>query len=331
MYNEILKGSDKMSRLRPMYSSVKLNIAITSDNHLDINAKTNKNRIKIIKKTIRDIGDSTSKADAYITVGDNTSRGITENWEAVRESYKDFSAAEQIIFTIGNHDSWSRDVYIGSDEGINNFYKYSGIICGNNISKPYFSKIIKGYHLIFLGTDAEPENEDCAALSAEQLSWFEDEMKEADDSGKPVFVFCHQSVNGNHGLPRTWSEKEDPSWSPEIGGIGKESDAVKAILEKHENVFYFSGHSHMGLCGESGAKKASYAKSFEKHGGVNYINLPCLTRPNHHGDNDKTGQGVMLEVYADKVVIRPRNFVKRRMNKKIIIRDGKPYLEEKLK
>ena len=37
----------------------------------------------------------------------------------------------------------------------------------------------------------------------------------------------------------------------------------------------------------------------------------------------------MLEVYDGKVVIRPRNFRKKKMNKKTAIRNGKPYLEEK--
>jgi hypothetical protein len=39
------------------------------------------------------------------------------------------------------------------------------------------------------------------------------------------------------------------------------------------------------------------------------------------------GIGVIIEVYADRVVLRPHNFAHRAMNRKVMIRDGKPYLE----
>ena len=85
----------------------------------------------------------------------------------------------------------------------------------------------------------------------------------------------------------------------------------------------------MGICGDKFAEKSGYS-SFETHDGVNYINLPCLTRPNHHGETDKTGWGYLLEVYDSKVVIRPRNYVRKKMNKRIIIQNGKPYFEVKI-
>ena len=36
---------------------------------------------------------------------------------------------------------------------------------------------------------------------------------------------------------------------------------------------------------------------------------------------------VLIEVYEDRVAIRPRNFAHRAMNRKVMIRNGKPYLE----
>ena len=316
-----------MSKIKPLYDGIRLNVAITSDNHLDINTKTNKNRIKIIRRTLKDIQKSACPFDAYITVGDMTSRGITENWEKVKESFDGFSPAENIMFALGNHDSWDENKYKGYANAIKNYYKYNEIICGQKLENPYFSRVIKGYHFIFLGSTDVPENEDCAELGEEQIEWLKAELDSAAESGKPIFVFCHQSINGNHGLPRTWEENEQ-DWEPEIGGIGRESDKVKSIVTQYKNVYYFSGHSHMGLCGENSLKVNGYA-SFEQHDGVNYINLPCLTRPNHHGETAKTGFGLLLEVYADRIVIRPRRFETKTMNKKIIIKDGKPYFEEK--
>ncbi len=319
-----------MSKIEPMYDGIKLNIAITSDNHIDIKSKANKKRIKMIKKVLDDVENGTQRFDAYITVGDTTSRGgFSENWELVKGAFEGTDPADNILFTIGNHDCWGEDGYEWNTEALANFAKYSKEICKNDIDKPYFSKVIKGYHFIFLGSDGVAENEDCADISEEQKAWFKAEMDEAAKSGKPVFVFCHQSVNTNHGLPRTWTEKEDPNFPPEIGGIGKDSDDIKKILDAHKNVYYFSGHSHMGLNGEKCAKKNGYS-SYETHDGVHYYNLPCLTRPNHHGENEKTGQGLVIEVYESKVVIRPRNFLKKKMNKKVAVQDGKPFIEEEI-
>lgn len=319
-----------MSRIQPMYDGIKLNVAITSDNHLDVNSKENSKRIRTVRKVLSDVQKSLRRFDAYITVGDTTSRGLTENWEAVKKCFKGFNPAENIIFTLGNHDSWSEDGYEGYADGIKNYLKYSKEICRNDIDKPYFVKIINGYHFIFLGTDGVPENEDCASLSQEQKLWFASEMERAEKSGKPVFVFCHQSINTYHGLSRTWEAKENPDFPPEIGGIGKDSDDIRKILASHKNVYYFSGHSHMALCGEKSAEKNGFA-TFENHDGVNFINLPCLTRSCHHGGDERIGQGAVLEVYDDKVVIRPRNFRKRKMNRKIKIQNGKPFFEEAIK
>lgn len=315
-----------MSRIQPMYDSIKLNIAITSDNHIDINAKNNSQRIKTIKKVLGDVQNSTAPVDAYITVGDTTSRGITENWETVKECFKGFKPAKQMFFALGNHDCWSEKGFDGGyDDAIANYYKYLDEICSFKTDKPYFSKVINGYRIIFLGNTCQAYDEDCAALGKDELEWLDCELKEASADGKPIFIFCHQSINNNHGLPKTWDENEK-DWAPEIGGIGSESDELKKIITQYKNVFYFSGHSHMGLCGEKSLEKNGYA-SFEQHDGVNYINTPCLTRENHHGETKKTGYGYLLEVYDGKVVIRPRNFRKKKMNRKIIIKDGKPFLE----
>lgn len=315
-----------MSRIKPLYEEIKLNIAITSDNHIDTNVKANNKRIKIIKKTLKDIEKSTVPFDAYVTVGDMTSRGIKKNWEVVKECFRGFTPAKNILFAMGNHDAWDESGFEkGYENAVANYLKYCKEICGLEIDKPYFSRNIKGHIFIFLGNSQAAENEDCACLGNEEIEWFKGEMDKADATGRPVFVFCHQSVNNNHGLPKTWDEDEE-DWEPEIGGIGKESDEIEKILKQHKNVFYFSGHSHMGLCGEKSRAERGFS-SFEEHDGVNYINLPCLTRWNHHGENEKTGIGYLLEVYENKVVIRPRNYTKHKQNKKIIIKDGNPYFE----
>ena len=312
----------KMSSLKPLYNGIRLNALIVSDTHIDCKHPLPALPKYWLRSAAKDAEKSVHRMDAFITVGDTTSRGSEKNWQMVAQALKKRNPADRVIFAIGNHDCWNDD---GFDAAIENFYKYSKSITGNKRETPYFSHIINGYHFVFLGTDSDSGCE--AQFSDEQMAWFASEMEKAGKSGKPVFVFCHQSLNGRHGLPRTWDREEKPDRDPMEGGIGERSDEVAAILKKYKNVFYFSGHSHMGLCGENKAKTEGYS-SFEYEDGVCLINLPSLACGNHHGEVDSMGIGVVLEVYEDRVVIRPRFTSTNRWNKSVMIKDGKPFLEQ---
>ena len=311
-----------MSSLKPLYPGIKLNALIVSDTHIDCRHPLPALPKYWLRSAAKDAEKSLNRMDAFITVGDTTSRGSEKNWQLTAQALKNRNPADKMIFAIGNHDCWNDD---GFEAAVENFYRYSKTITGNKREKTYFSHIIKGYHFIFLGTDSDSGCE--ANFSDEQMNWLASEMEKAGKSGKPIFVFCHQSLNGRHGLPRTWDREEDPNRDPMEGGIGERSDEVASILKKYKNVFYFSGHSHMGLCGEN-KKAAEGYSSFEYEDGVCLINMPSLACGNHHGEVDTMGIGAVLEVYEDKVVIRPRFTSTHRWNKSVMIKDGKPYLEQ---
>ena len=307
-----------MSKITPLHQNVKLLLAVTSDNHIDHKHPIPALPVYWLTQSLKDAEKSAHPVDAYITVGDTTSRGSEKNWQMARRCFQKTRPAKHIFLTVGNHDLWGDDDF----EAVKARYlRYSNEICKTNHTNTWFSHVVNGYKLVFLGNTADAGCE--AHLGEEQLAWLNAELDAA--AGKPAFVFCHQSLNGRHGLPRTWDRNETAT-DPMEGGIGTESDAVAAILKAHKNVFYFSGHSHMGLCGEARKKAENYA-SFEEEDGVQLINLPSLACGNHHGDDRSMGIGVIVEAYADRVVIRPRNFAHRSMNRKVLIRDGKPYLE----
>ncbi len=74
-------------------------LAITSDNHMDVRAKNLEKRVKIVRKTLTDVQDNFGNVDAYITVGDMTSRGLPENWANARRCFEGLKPAKQIFFT----------------------------------------------------------------------------------------------------------------------------------------------------------------------------------------------------------------------------------------
>lgn len=314
-----------MDIIKPLYDDIKLNCTIVSDTHIDIKHPDPKVPQNFLKAALLDSENCEYPADAFITVGDTTSRGEKINWELSLECFKDYKPAEHILLTLGNHDGWSDDEYDGA---IERFISYSEKICGFRHELPYFHYVIKGYYFIFLGSDSDSGCE--AEISNEQIQWFSDILDEAEKSQKPIFVFCHQSINGKHGLPMTWDKNGSPDDDPMNGGIGEKSDEIEAILKKHNNVFYFSGHSHMGLGGENCKNDWGYS-TFECEDSLHLINLPSLACGNHHGDTPHRGIGVQMEVYDDKVVLRPRSYFRHQWIKDIPVKDGKPYYEAKIR
>lgn len=312
-----------MGQIKPLYDNVRLNCVITSDNHIDIKHPQPRIPQQHLERSLYDSQNSSVPMDAYISVGDVTSRGNSINWGMAEDCFKKYSPAKNILLCFGNHDTWHDGGY---NAALEEYYSYSEKICGERPAVPYFSKVINGYYLIFLGSTADDGCE--AHFGDEEISWFDGEMEKAAAGGKPVFVFNHQSLNCRHGLPVTWDESGEYG-SLSDGGIGAESEKIEKILKKCGNVFFFSGHSHMGLCGEPFKEKEGYS-TFETDGGLTLINLPSLACRNHHGETFAKGIGLVMEVYDGRVVLRPRSFDRHAMNRKIIIKDGKPYFEKVL-
>ena len=160
---------------------------------------------------------------------------------------------------------------------------------GIEIDKPYFSYEVKGYKFIVMGSDTWEFEK--AGISQEQLDFIDSELAAA--NGKPSFVVCHQPLANTHGLPEVWKN----------GDLGKDSEAVKAVLMKHSNVFYLNGHLHDGV----------YEKSlevFDAEKGVYSINLPSFGKDNDYGKFAQTGLGTYVELYDDCVVFTARDFAR---------------------
>ena len=319
--NFIIKEATAMSKAKSLYDNPLLTCTIVSDTHIDYKHPMPFIPKFLLKSAINDCAKS--KCDAFIIIGDTTSRGSEINWEMAREVFKKAKKpAEHTLIAIGNHDTWDDE---STEIAMKRYFDSTAEITGVKREKTYFKEVIKGYHFIFIG--GEKDNGCGAYMTDEQIAFLEDALNESDKSEKPVFVFCHQSINMKHGLPRTF-DKDEQDRDPFEGGIGARSDEVEAILKKHKNIFYFSGHSHMGISGEARYKKEGYA-SFEKDDNITLINVGSLACGNHHGDDNSPAQGMNLEVYEDKVVIRPRNYFKHKWISNLDIQGGKSHYEEK--
>ncbi len=105
-------------------------------------------------------------------------------------------------------------------------------------------------------------------MTEEQLVWLKGILDEAQAKGSNIFVFNHH---------------------PLYQLTGVENDALAELLNDYDNLIYLYGHTHNELDSDN----------FGVQGGVITINVPRSTAE---------GNGVVVEVYEDEVLVRGRDF-----------------------
>ena len=259
-----------------------MNAVLAADLHTDGNTFRDRN----VTLTKAFAGVSRSPADAYILAGDITNSAAECEYVNLRAMINLFRRGARVVPEMGNHDSGGTSVGTAGEKPFSvaearfrAFLRYCDVPCERN----YYSLEVKGFRFIVLGTEAM-YNDD-AYLSPAQLAWLDRELSDAPDS-RPGFVIAHQPPRGINGADK-----------PEAC-LGAQSDEVLDVLKKHaakKPVLYISGHMHREF-GE---------RSFESPApGLYFLNLPSFLY------DDGGGLGAALEVYPDRILIRPRNFIR---------------------
>ena len=280
------------ARIEAKEDDVLLNLSVVSDTHLDEEFSP---LAWFLGIGLNDMSRAKTPVDAVLVTGDLTNYGdegsIDEFFDTM-EKHWDGKA----VIAMGNHD-------IGhvedkeAEEARQYFVEKYNAYQGTNIEKSYYSTEIDGYKFIVL-TDQSDDSWDHPDLFEDQLDFLDAELASSGSDDKPVFVISHWPLAGTHGEEIAWDD----------GDMGEPyTTQVQQILEKYENVFFISGHIHIGLNGEFTSEK--YGVSYyDRVNGVNYINLPSYGLFSRFG-TVLGGKGYQIEVYDDEVVIRARNFV----------------------
>ncbi|MBQ2904538.1 MAG: metallophosphoesterase [Clostridia bacterium] len=272
----------------------KLNMAVISDIHMTDELY----RSLTLEFGLTDMQNSLYPIDALVATGDLTDHGELQEWEMLKNTFAKYSPAKNIILAQGNHDTWTEDD--GYNLAKDYFIKYNNEITGNETEHEYYSEKINGYTFIVLASE---DDRTSMYMSEEQLIWLEEEMEKASEGNLPIFVVSHWPLNQSHGLPETWGDDEP---EPDDGGIGDQSARVEEILKKYDNVFMLSGHIHNGFVKEGQEAVYGY-NTVESDGSFHSINLSQFMYPTIRG-RVANGTGLMIEVYDNRVVIRPRSF-----------------------
>lgn len=269
-----------------------LNMSVVSDTHLDEEFSP---LAWFLGIGIRDMARAKTPVDAVVVTGDLTNYGdegsIDEFFDTMQKNW-----SGKAIIAMGNHDIGHVEDKT-AEEARQYFVDKYNAYQGTDIDQPYYSTEVNGYKFIVL-TDQSDDSWDHPDLFQDQLDFLDAELATSGSDDKPVFVISHWPIAGTHGEEIAWDD----------GDMGEPySTQVQQILEKYENVFYISGHIHIGL--NDDFTRDQYGVSYyDRVNGVNYINLPSYGLFSRFG-TILGGKGYQFEVYEDKVVIRARNFV----------------------
>lgn len=268
-----------------------LNVSMISDTHLEQKELI---RQGFLIAGLRNIKRAKCPIDALLVDGDLTNYGDQASIDTFYRLIDKYSPVRTLISVPGNHDIGhveDRD----HDEVRESLIASYNAYAGTDYDKIYYTMDINGYTFIVLCD--EGDRWDFCTISQEQLEFLDAALAEATADGKPAFVCCHWPIEDTNGEKTVWPGS----------GLELEGQDVQAVLEKYDNVFYISGHMHAGI--KSHAVEEKYGLSnAETINGVTYINLPTYGIINWFGV-PWSGTGAQLEVYAQKVVFRPRSYL----------------------
>ena len=260
---------------------------VLSDVHVEGN---NKDKFELFGEGIRDV-NSASRNDALVFLGDNTMNGQVLELSALFGLLKEHNQIGNVLMVTGNHDLCPSKYNVGDyDDLKNRFFDYkSEYIKAQYDDSVYYGYNINDYKFIVLGSESNAGVQE--DLSDEQLKWLEDELKLAEENGKPIFILNHYPLN------HTWEDV----WTD--GHVGEDSERLHEIMKNSKNrIIYFSGHIHMGLYDNQ--------VSYINEANITYISVPPFGADNTVGDADiqDMGMGIYGEGYEDEVLVRMRNF-----------------------
>jgi hypothetical protein len=272
-----------------------LSFMILSDTH--VNGVFNEQSDKM-RKALNDISTFEPKLDAMFITGDLTDSATVSDYREFNKVMAEYKKLPPVHANMGNHDyyniwidkdgQWSKDTAPnGTSDGesrqsFKNLFKYDQV---------YHDIRVNGVHIIMLSQETyvqeRPEVGEGAWYSDEQMKWFK-KVLEPHIDGSPVFIMIHQPL-------------------PAIGQDGGSGSLIRAkefrsILQPYSNVFVFSGHRHENL--RSGQHYT--------HETFHWFRNASVGRTRGSGPNNGlTSQGIHVQLYADRVELRGREFMDR--------------------
>ncbi|MEK3889107.1 metallophosphoesterase family protein [Bacillus sp. FSL K6-3431] len=268
-----------------------LEFFVISDYQLSVN---NEKALRKLKLALKDLKKINPQPDALVVNGDITVDGKNESYKLAKEIMQEYFYPENTMFTIGNHEFFNSDGNGPSIERFLNFAQRDFV---------YGERVVGGYPFILLGSESwgpiDSPIKDSAVLSDSQLIWLEETIQKYKSENKPIFVFLHQP------LPNSVAGTDLPYYR---NGVVQDREINKLLIE-YPNVILFSGHSHwdLHLPGQFVQKPFGMVNS-----GAIYDTYGTDGKGHEIVIDPEGSQGLLVQVYHEKVIIKPRDIAKQR-------------------
>ena len=253
------------------------NFTVFSDVHVESN---NYPRYEVFADSMRSAMQNQSGSDAFLFLGDSTMNGQAIENMIFHGTLDRLLQGQRVIPVPGNHD-------FGNGQGDFNaiqqrWYRFTQAYFDLELTTPYYYQVVNGFYFIVLAN--EQQDIDAMHMSDDQYAWLERTLEEAARSGLPVFVLAHYT-------PRMAAPINPDS--------GYSLVRLLAEFNQAHDLFYLCGHLH----------HSPDAATFHAWSGFPETYLPALTLLDESRNiNEETGFGELMEIYADRVVFRVRNF-----------------------
>lgn len=244
------------------------------------------------KSALKDLKELYPNYNAIAIVGDSANSGRKSEYKsfmAILNKYKESNA--EVMLSMGNHEYYCKGFTNREHEGT--------FVSETGMPAIYYDKWVKGYHFIILA----PENNGYAKLSNKQLNWLKDTISKDASADKPIFVFLHQPFYDTVFGSDAWAGIEN-------------HEELYNILKMYPQVMFFTGHSHYNLDNEKTMCKKDF--TMFNTGAVNYI----MTKGDRY-EPINLSQGLVVEVFDHKVVVRCREFSNHKWINKYEVKLGK--------
>lgn len=198
---------------------MQFSFTVLSDGHMEGNSSE---KHTLYGEGFRDMASAEVQSRALVMLGDNTMNGQVFENAILYGLLRKYNTVDTVLMAVGNHDICPGKHNQGDYDTLRErFIRFNNTFLDNQIDELYYARIIEGCYFIVLASDCDAGV--AQYISPEQFEWLEGVLKEADKSGKPVFLFSHWPLN--HVFSKVWQE----------GHVGEQSDELHALLQKYDN------------------------------------------------------------------------------------------------
>lgn len=252
----------------------------------DLHVKTEGNHThnRHFNLALQDIKKTDPNSQGIVVVGDLVDSGKQKEYDQLKkivEANKD--SLPPMYFAIGNHES--------ENDAITWQQAFEQYLDNSGAPQLYYDFKIKDSYYIVLGSESKGW---AAEIGAEQFLWLKQKLAEAEaNSTGPIFMFLHQPM------------KNTVSGSfPGQGWDGVKQEAqLRDLVDSHPRVIFFSGHTHWELDSKN-------PRLDGKDTNASYFNTAAVGYLWTDLQQHLVGsQGLYVEIYADKILVRGRDFV----------------------